>query len=184
MSMTFLSKHITEFTFPDGQPHIKIERFNEYVTCRITNGDDLVKVCLLLDTYCKAGKPIDLMVLYTMGERMDRQISEFEPCTTDVVSAILRNWSAKPNVNITILSPHSSAILDAVNRVDRQRHDIETEMDQEVFLMITRHNMSEDDIDVYFDKKIDNRKTPIKIAALIVLLLACASTLLFLFTGV
>lgn len=127
MSMTFLSKHITEFTFPDGQPHIKIERFNEYVTCRITNGDDLVKVCLLLDTYCKAGKPIDLMVLYTMGERMDRQISEFEPCTTDVVSTVLRNWSAKPNVNITILSPHSSAILAAVGRVDRQRHDVETE---------------------------------------------------------
>jgi len=125
--MTFISKHITEFTFPDGQPHIKVERFNEYVTCRITNGDDLVKVCLLLDTYCKAGKPIDLMVLYTMGERMDRQISEFEPCTSDVVSMILQNWSAQRNVNITILSPHSSAILAAVGRVDRQRHDIEAE---------------------------------------------------------
>ena len=61
---------------------------------------------------------------------------------------------------------------------------IREEIDQEVFLMITQYNMSEDDIDVYFEKNIDNRKTPIKIVALIVLFLACASPLLFLFTGV
>lgn len=61
---------------------------------------------------------------------------------------------------------------------------VREEIDQEVFMMITQYSMSEDDIDAHFDKKIDNRKTPIKIAALIVLFLACASALLFLFTGV
>ncbi len=61
---------------------------------------------------------------------------------------------------------------------------VREEIDQEVFLMITQYNMSEDDIDVHFEKNIDNRKTPIKIAAFIVLFLACVSAFLFLFTGV
>jgi len=61
---------------------------------------------------------------------------------------------------------------------------VREEIDQEVFLMITQYNMSKDDIDVHFEKNIDNRKNPIKTAALIVLFIACASALLFLFTGV
>lgn len=61
---------------------------------------------------------------------------------------------------------------------------VREEIDQEVFMMITQHNMSEDDIDVYFEKNIDNRKAPIKTVALIVLFLACASALLLLFIGV
>ena len=57
-------------------------------------------------------------------------------------------------------------------------------IDQEVFIMITQHDMSESDVDVYFDKNLENRKTPVKIAASIVLLLVCATTLLFFFIGI
>lgn len=57
-------------------------------------------------------------------------------------------------------------------------------VDQEVFIMITQHNMSEDDVDAHFDKNLENRKTPVKIAASIALLLVCATILLFLFIGI
>jgi len=58
------------------------------------------------------------------------------------------------------------------------------DIDGEVFLMMTLGGMDENDVDAHFEKKIDSRKLPIKIAAYVVLFLTCMATLLFLFTGV
>jgi hypothetical protein len=57
------------------------------------------------------------------------------------------------------------------------------DIDGEVFLMMTLGGMDENDVDIHFEKKMDNRKLPIKIATYVVLFLSCVATLLFLFTG-
>jgi len=57
-------------------------------------------------------------------------------------------------------------------------------VDGEVFLMMTFGGMNENDVDAHFEKKMDTRKLPIKIATYVVLFLACAATVFFLFIGV
>lgn len=111
MSKTFLSTNVEEFNFPDGQPHVKVKDFPSWQTCRIANSDDLVKVCLLLDTYHRAGKSLDLTVLYMMGERMDRAISENEPNSCAVICEMLRTQIEKmSDTSIRLLSPHSDVV--------------------------------------------------------------------------
>ena len=54
-------------------------------------------------------------------------------------------------------------------------------IDGEAFLMII--DGKEQDIDSHYFDKMEQRKLPVKIAAFLVLFLACATTLLFLFIG-
>jgi hypothetical protein len=60
---------------------------------------------------------------------------------------------------------------------------VRRDIDGKVFLMMTL-GMNESDIDAHFEKKIDSRKLPVKIATYVVLFLACLTTLLFFFTGI
>ena len=128
MNKTCLSTSVEEFNFPDGQPHIKVKEFLPALNCRIANSDDLVKVCLLLDVYSRAKKPLDLTILYVMGERMDRAISENEPNSCDVICKMLQTQADKMDGTITLLSPHSDVVhLNIQGCSDRTEDEMMTE---------------------------------------------------------
>lgn len=113
---TFLSPGITEFTFPDGQPHIKINSdfdIEKSVVCRITNPADLFKVELLASMLPKRKT---LSIAYLMGGRMDRAISDAEPFTLKVVADSINamGWG-----KVKIFCPHSHVAMDLINNSQR-----------------------------------------------------------------
>jgi ribose-phosphate pyrophosphokinase len=111
------------FTFPDGQPHLKIDVSKmpknskhviasesvatEAVTIvsRIVNPSDLFTVLIAKDALESMGfESISLTIPYLMAARMDRQMTEGEPFSLRVLSAILNQANFK---KITIFDPHS-----------------------------------------------------------------------------
>jgi hypothetical protein len=52
---TFL-KGVNEFSpFPDGQPHVDVQQFDDVLQCRIRTGDDLIRLGLAIDVYRRNG---------------------------------------------------------------------------------------------------------------------------------
>lgn len=96
---------IESFTFPDGQPHIKVGFPDVSGKVRITNPDDLFRVCLL----AKTTRIPTLQIFYLMGGRMDRELSLKEPRTLKVVCDILNEL---PVDRFYVFGPHSRATLD------------------------------------------------------------------------
>ena len=103
----------SHFTFPDGQPHLKIDVTRTNSPChegvtilsRIANPSDLFTVLIAKDALESIGfGSISLTISYLMAARMDRQMTEGEPFSLRVLSAILNQASFK---KITIFDPHS-----------------------------------------------------------------------------
>jgi ribose-phosphate pyrophosphokinase len=101
------------FTFPDGQPHLKIDVTRTTSPCyeavtilsRIANPSDLFTVLIAKDALESMGfESISLTITYLMAARMDRQMTEGEPFSLRVLSAILNQANFK---KITIFDPHS-----------------------------------------------------------------------------
>lgn len=99
-------------TFPDGQPHLKIEAATLpgggepcLLTARIANPADLMVVLLAKDALDAGGAgPVHLNVSYLMAARMDRQMTPGEPFALRVVAdAINQAGFAK----IRVFDPHS-----------------------------------------------------------------------------
>jgi len=107
---TFISKHVGEMPdFPDGQPHIRVYEFDPVVVCRITTPRDLFNVVMLAAIYDKARKPLQLEILYLMGARMDRALSDHEPYTLDAVCHVI---NVLPLNRVSVFCPHSQAVSD------------------------------------------------------------------------
>jgi ribose-phosphate pyrophosphokinase len=105
--------HFQYFTFPDGQPHLKIDVTRTTSPCheevtilsRIANPSDLFTVLIAKDALESMGfESISLTIPYLMAARMDRQMTEGEPFSLRVLSAILNQANFK---KITIFDPHS-----------------------------------------------------------------------------
>jgi ribose-phosphate pyrophosphokinase len=110
------------FVFPDGQPHLKLETSKMLqntegvrnldkngngviILSRIANPSDLFIVLIAKDALEAAGfEHIELTVSYLMAARMDRQMTEGEPFSLRVLSAILNQANFK---KIRIFDPHS-----------------------------------------------------------------------------
>ena len=83
---TFVTPNLVEeFTFPDGQPHLKVLQYPERVSVRIRNPTDLFKVQMLENVYHHQNKKLHLSILYLMAGRMDRRLSADEPATLAAV---------------------------------------------------------------------------------------------------
>ena len=102
------SEFYTRMTFPDGQPHIKINSFNSKsvnLISRITNPTELMEVCMVGDILWGNGKYTGLTITYLMGARMDRPIDDFQPYTLNLIT----EWINKMGFDqIKIFDPHSS----------------------------------------------------------------------------
>lgn len=130
---TFLKSHrINETTpFHDGQPHIAIPfnsshetAFSEFnstadrdlaITCRITSPDDLVRVAMLNEIIKSRGKRLRLKVLYLMGGRMDRRLSDREPYTLKAVCDLLNSMGLE---SVSAFCPHSPSTRDLLDAYD------------------------------------------------------------------
>ena len=89
-------------TFPDGQPHLKIDTSKhentEGVTIlsRISNPSDLFTVLIAKDALESAGfEHVELTVTYLMAARMDRQMNEGEPFSLRVLARVLNQANFK-----------------------------------------------------------------------------------------
>lgn len=109
------------FTFPDGQPHLKIETAHltdEEVRCRIltriASPNDLLKVVLAKSVLEDAGfERIELVVSYLMAARMDRVMTVGEPFSLRVVTDILNSAGFS---KISVFDPHSEVTTALLRR--------------------------------------------------------------------
>ncbi len=94
------------FTFPDGQPHIRlpegIENGSEVeITCSIRNPKELFDLRLLMDIVAQPWKYyVKLNILWLFGARMDRPIDTLQPDTFSVVCSIIKSIENSCDINL------------------------------------------------------------------------------------
>ena len=114
------------FTFPDGQPHLRIRperlpdnRDNCRIITRIANSDDLLVALLAQQTLSTSGvERIHLVISYLLGARMDRVMTTGEPFSLRVIANIINMAGFH---RVTVFDPHSNvstALLDRSYAID------------------------------------------------------------------
>jgi ribose-phosphate pyrophosphokinase len=82
-------------TFPDGEPHIKLDpidrKDNYQVVCRITNPNELFILMQVGNILNRQGVEWSLIISYLMSARMDRVISFNEAFTLEIVANIINS---------------------------------------------------------------------------------------------
>lgn len=117
------------FTFPDGQPHLKLtaadlpERVR--ILARIANPADLLTVLLAKDALEQLGcEAIDLDIAWLLAARMDRVMTPGEPFSLRVVAGMLnaggfrrvRVWDPHSDVSTGVLQRSAAVANDALVR--------------------------------------------------------------------
>lgn len=97
------------FTFPDGEPHIKLtqelNRKEEYkVLCRITNPTELFIVLQIGNILDMHAVDWYLGITYLMSQRMDRVMTFNEPFSLQIVTSVL---SSLHYHQVHVFEPHS-----------------------------------------------------------------------------
>lgn len=98
------------FTFPDGQPHFKLETYEKEfnavtVELSVVSGNDLLMACMVGDVLRQSGyTEINLDIRYLMGARMDRAISLFEPFSLAIIARLINSAGFG---RVRILDAHS-----------------------------------------------------------------------------
>lgn len=100
-------------SFPDGEPRVRVDSLIRDVTCRIASPEDLFRVCLLCEVYAHNRIKPSLKILYLMGQRMDRRLSDIEPYSLRSVATILNSL---PTESVSVFCPHSQATSDLLER--------------------------------------------------------------------
>lgn len=83
------------FTFPDGQPHFKLESYDidfrsVTIEAKIASPADLLTILLANDVLRNHGyETVNLDIRYLMGARMDRAIDTLQPYTLQTVSRLV-----------------------------------------------------------------------------------------------
>ncbi|WP_118974166.1 ribose-phosphate diphosphokinase [Taibaiella koreensis] len=109
--------------FPDGQPHIKLDRDSCMaldleeplrILCRINNPVDLLLLLLVKNTldYFEF-RHVEVAITYLMAARMDRVMLEGEPFSLKVVAAMLNQAGFR---KIRIFDPHSEVSTALIDR--------------------------------------------------------------------
>jgi len=107
----------TEFTFPDGQPHIRVQLLDTMatytVTASIRSPAELFRVMLVADVLKDGLNRVDLEVTYLMGGRMDKRIDAMSPVTIKAVANAINSCSFDL---VTLLDPHSYVSSSLIQR--------------------------------------------------------------------
>ena len=95
-------------TFPDGEPHIRLEGIDRkdkvIVVCRITSPKDLFILLQTGDILNRHEVTFALHIYYLMSMRMDRVISFNEACSLKTVSDLINSMNPE---SVNVLEPHS-----------------------------------------------------------------------------
>lgn len=111
------------FKFPDGQPHIDIgdavsNGFQPVeIRCRVCDPVDLFNLAMAVEIVRNKRLKFNLRIVYLMGARMDRRLSQSEPCTLRAVAGIINSFGADC---VSVFCPHSQATSDLIERYDDQ----------------------------------------------------------------
>lgn len=98
------------FTFPDGQPHFKLETYEREfdsvtVEMALRSGSDLLTLILASDTLRNHGySQVNLDIRYLLGARMDRAIDSTQPFTLQSIARIINSCGFS---KVRILDVHS-----------------------------------------------------------------------------
>lgn len=98
------------FTFPDGQPHFKLETYEvefpgAHIEMALRSPHDLLLLALAAGVLRASGySTLNLDIRYLLGARMDRAISSLEPFTLDVVARFINSLGFN---QVRILDVHS-----------------------------------------------------------------------------
>lgn len=110
----------TTFTFPDGQPHLKIDvtALTGIQSCkiktRLASMNDVFLALAAKNALEYAGVDhIELAISYLMAARMDRVMTDGEPFSLKIVADILNLAAFK---RITIFDPHSDVATALIHR--------------------------------------------------------------------
>jgi ribose-phosphate pyrophosphokinase len=114
------------FTFPDGQPHLKIDTvtINKsedtcHIYARISSPADILLVLMAQDVLYAAGlRRFSLYISYLLAARMDRTMSNGEAFSLKMVGQMLNTGGFE---NIKIFDPHSdvaTAVLQHAQPID------------------------------------------------------------------
>lgn len=101
------------FTFPDGQPHFKLETYDrEFTEATIEMGirspTDLMLALLACDVLRGNGYVCNLDIRYLLGARMDRAIDVYQPNTLHTIGRLINGAGFS---RVRILDVHSDAAL-------------------------------------------------------------------------
>ena len=102
------------FTFPDGQPHFKLETYevefrSVVVETAIRNPTELLQTLLVAQVLRQHGySEINLDIRYLLGARMDRAIGSNEPFTLECVARLINSCGFS---RVRILDVHSDVAL-------------------------------------------------------------------------
>jgi len=102
------------FTFPDGQPHFKLETYevdfrDVTIETAIRNPAELLQVLLASEVLRRHGyASVSLDIRYLLGARMDRAIDTSQPFTLDVVARLINGAGFN---KVRILDVHSEVAL-------------------------------------------------------------------------
>ncbi|HEU5290683.1 MAG TPA: phosphoribosyltransferase family protein [Cyclobacteriaceae bacterium] len=99
------------FSFPDGQPQVKIETTaikgikSCHIFARVANPNDLLNILLCKNILDYHGvKDVSLGISYLLAARMDRVMTEGEPFTLKVIASILNQAKFS---SVKVFDPHS-----------------------------------------------------------------------------
>lgn len=102
------------FTFPDGQPHFKLETYeidfkSVTVEMALRNPTDLFTLALVVNTLRQHGfSEVNVDIRYLLGARMDRAISSSEPYTLSIVAQFINSLGLS---KVRILDVHSDVAV-------------------------------------------------------------------------
>ena len=120
------------FTFPDGQPHFKLETYERdfssvTIETSIKSPSDLFLVLLACDTCRSMGyTELWLDIRYLLGARMDRAIDSLQPFTLGTIARIINSCGF---TKVRILDVHSDVATRLIrNSVNILPHRVVTQV--------------------------------------------------------
>lgn len=115
MRTNIIGASYDSFTFPGGEPHVKIlQEGHVCIDARIRSFNDLGEVLVMTDALKRMGcKEVYLNLPYFPGARQDRA-QDGEALTVKVYADII---NAQGYVQVAILDPHSPVVVALIDRV-------------------------------------------------------------------
>ena len=107
------------FTFPDGQPHIKLESIptttkHVHILTRLSTMNDVFLCLAAKNALDYAGvETVNVTISYLMAARMDRVMTEGEPFSLKIVADILNAGQFR---KVRIFDPHSDVATALIHR--------------------------------------------------------------------
>lgn len=112
-------EHITIFDFPSGcEPHISVDlnwvpNTTIHITCRIKNGNDIIRILLCVDTLKRQGfNHLQLFIPYLPFARQDRVMNNGEPLSLKVFSDLINSCGFE---KVSMFDIHSDVALALIN---------------------------------------------------------------------